>query len=192
MTAQAEADRLRQRGEIERAAEYQLRANQEAQHALEQMAVSPQVEMALGEVVPTDKPDIRDTLTAPDAAALDASARRIDLLARMGTDSVALGVDAARSIGAQNSLEKMLAHQLAVAHTAALEAIDNSTFENNTVEKARLLNVSARMMESFQKGLLTLQRLRSGGNQTIVVQHVTVTQGGQAIVAQLQTGEKTK
>jgi hypothetical protein len=192
MTAQAEANRLRQRGEIERAAEYQRRADQEAQHALDQIAVSPQVDMALGEVVPKDRPEIRDTLVVPDAAALDASAHRLDLLARMGTDSVALGVDAAHAIGAQNSLEKMLAHQLAAAHTAALEAIDNSTFENNTVEKARLLNVSARMMESFQKGLLTLQRLRSGGRQTVIVQHVTVTEGGQAIVAQVHTGAKKK
>ena len=110
----------------------------------------------------------------------------------MGTDSVALGVDAAQSIGAQNSLEKMLAHQLAAAHTAALEAIDNATFETNTVEKARLLNVSARMMETFQKGLLTLQRLRTGGNQTIVVQRMNVTEGGQAIVGQVHTGEKKK
>ena len=32
------------------------------------------------------------------------------------------------------------------------------------------------MMEVFQKGLLTLQRLRSGGAQTIVVQRVTMTE----------------
>ena len=190
MTAQAEASRLRQRGDIAAAAQYQLRADQEAHEAIDPLPVNPQI--ALGEVVPTDRLDIRDTLTAPDAAALDASARRIDLLARMGTDSVALGVDAARSIGAQNSLEKMLAHQLAVAHTAALETIDAATFESNAVEKARLLNVGARMMETFQKGLLTLQRLRTGGNQTIVVQRMSVTEGGQAIVGQVQTGEKKK
>ena len=38
------------------------------------------------------------------------------------------------------------------------------------------------MMKAYQKGLKTLQRLRSGGNQTITVQHVTVTDGGQAVV----------
>ena len=48
------------------------------------------------------------------------------------------------------------------------------------------------MMEVYQKGLLTLQRLRSGGAQTIVVQRMTVSEGGQAIVGQVQTGEKNK
>jgi hypothetical protein len=101
MAAQAEANRLRQRGEMEAAAQYQLRADQ-VEEVVDQTLVGLQIEMAMGEVVPTDRLDICDTLTAPDAAALDASARRIDLLARMGTDSVALGVDAAQSIGAQD------------------------------------------------------------------------------------------
>ncbi|MET0164941.1 MAG: hypothetical protein ABW318_08065, partial [Vicinamibacterales bacterium] len=102
MTAQAEANRLQKRGEMEDAAQYQLRADQEAQQALDQTPATLKVEMATGEVVPTNRLDIRDTLTAPDAAALDASARRIDLLARTGIDSVALGVDAPQSIGARD------------------------------------------------------------------------------------------
>ena len=84
MAAQAEANRLQQRGEMETAAQYQLRADQEAEKVVDQTPVGLQIEMAMEEVVPTDRLDIRDTLTAPDAAALDASARRIDLLARMG------------------------------------------------------------------------------------------------------------
>ena len=31
-------------------------------------------------------------------------------------------------------------------------------------------------------GCLTLQRMKTGGKQTVVVQHVTVSQGGQAVV----------
>jgi hypothetical protein len=41
------------------------------------------------------------------------------------------------------------------------------------------------MMESFNQGLLTLDRLRNGRRQVVTVQHVTVGPGGQAIV----TGE---
>ena len=48
--------------------------------------------------VPPDRLDIRDTLAAPNAAALDESAHRIDLLSRLGTDCMARGVDAAHSI----------------------------------------------------------------------------------------------
>jgi len=38
-------------------------------------------------------------------------------------------------------------------------------------------------MSTFQQGLLTLQRLRTGGQQVVTVQHVQVNEGGQAVVA---------
>jgi hypothetical protein len=50
------------------------------------------------------------------------------------------------------------------------------------VETVRLANAAARLMESFRDGFLALHRMRSGGQQVVTVQHVTV-QGGQAIVA---------
>ena len=52
-----------------------------------------------------------------------------------------------------------------------------------TTEAARLINASARMFDSFQRGALTLHRLRNSGRQTMVVQHVHISDGGQAVVA---------
>jgi hypothetical protein len=52
-----------------------------------------------------------------------------------------------------------------------------------SIEAGRLLNCAARMMESFQHGLLTIAKVRSGGKQTVVVQHIDVGAGGQAMVA---------
>ena len=49
--------------------------------------------------------------------------------------------------------------------------------------EARLSNAAARMMRIFQEGLLTLQKIRTGGKQTVVVQHVQVSEGGQAVIA---------
>jgi hypothetical protein len=49
------------------------------------------------------------------------------------------------------------------------------------VEEARLANTGARMMQIFQDGLLTLQKLKSGGRQTMIVQHLQVSEGGNAI-----------
>ena len=37
-------------------------------------------------------------------------------------------------------------------------------------------------------GLLTLQRLRTGGNQTVTVQHVNVESGAQAVIGNVRTG----
>jgi hypothetical protein len=49
----------------------------------------------------------------------------------------------------------------------------------------------ARMNGTFQSGMLALQKMRSGGQQTVRVvhQHVTVTDGAQAVVAgEMNTG----
>jgi hypothetical protein len=48
-------------------------------------------------------------------------------------------------------------------------------------------------MECFQHGLLTIAKVRSGGKQTVVVQHVNVGDGGQAMVAgQMKVREKRR
>jgi hypothetical protein len=64
--------------------------------------------------------EIADTLRDPDAVAIEASVTRTDLLLSAQTDIVALAVDAAASAKA-NSLEKMLAHQLALIHVLAMK-----------------------------------------------------------------------
>ena len=49
------------------------------------------------------------------------------------------------------------------------------------------------MMTAFQQGLLTLQRLRTGGQQVVTVQHVQVNEGGQAVVAgKVRTGSSLR
>jgi hypothetical protein len=127
----------------------------------------------------------------------DASLRRTDLLLQPSFNSVAMGIDAAESIQASNSLEKMLAHQLAVVHQGALRLLDRALSyeaggramrEGDSVEACRLANAAARLMSVFQDGLVTLQRVRTGGNQTVTVQHVTVADGGQAVIGNVQAG----
>lgn len=141
-----------------------------------------------GEVLPQHDLKLVDTLGAPGVVALDASANRLDLISRMGTDVSAMALDASDTIQASNSLEKMLSHQLAVLHVKAMQAADQSTLERDPVHAARLLNLSIRSMEIFQKGLLTLKRLRSTGEQRITIERVNVTDGGQAVIGALQTG----
>lgn len=145
--------------------------------------------------------NIRDTLAGgATRIAEEASVHRTDLLMQPSFNALALAIDAAESIGADNSLEKMLAHQMAVAHEASLrlmnraleyvghEANQRPMRGNDPVEACRLTNASARLMSVFQDGMLTLQKLRTGGNQTVTVQHVNVASGGQAVVGNVQTG----
>jgi hypothetical protein len=59
--------------------------------------------------------------------------------------------------------------------------------EAANVRACRLAGAISRMSATYQQGLLTLQRKRTGGNQQVTVKHihqqVNVTQGGQAVVA---------
>jgi hypothetical protein len=125
-----------------------------------------------------------DTLQNPNMVNVAASEHRVDLAAEIGGQLVASAVDAAQSAQAENSLEKMLCHQMAAAHRAAMKLTAWSLNASlPPVEVARLSNAAARMMQMYQEGLLTLQKLRTGGKQTVLVQHVQVSEGGQAVIA---------
>jgi hypothetical protein len=141
-----------------------------------------------------DKAHIVDTVRARgDMLAASASLHRLDLASEAGVLTAA--VDAAESISAANSLERELAHQLAAAHAVAMKmfgaareelqayAQSGHCYPHRSQEAARMATTAARMMEAYQRGLITLDRLRNGGQQTVVVQHVTVSGGGQAMVA---------
>ncbi len=140
------------------------------------------------------KPAIVDTVRQRgDMLAADASLQRLDLAGEAG--ALVLAVDAAESIQAENSLEREMAHQMAAAHVLAMKMLGAAGEElrayeasghrhpHRSQEAARMANTAARLMDAYQRGMLTLDRLRTGGRQTVVVQHVTVGDGGQAVVA---------
>ena len=155
-----------------------------------------------GELVPTNNGDnggmtearLINTLEQPTFITADASRSRLDLAEEAQSLSGAL--DAADTIEARDSLERMLAHQLATAHVSAMKMsadlnrrldylanVRGEESERVNIQATRLANAVGRLMSTYQQGLLTVQRLRSGGKQTVVVQHVHVNEGGQAVVA---------
>jgi predicted component of type VI protein secretion system len=122
------------------------------------------------------------TLEDPNMISVEASEQRVE--AALGAGVLPSALDAAVSAKAENSLEKMLCHQMAGAHHAAMKLLAGGLDSRlPPVEQARLLNAAARLMQVYQEGLIVLQRIRSGGQQTVVVQHVHVSDGGQAVVA---------
>jgi hypothetical protein len=131
---------------------------------------------------------LKETVDNPGRDTVGASRARLALL--VATDAVDLGIDAAATIQARNSLEKMLAHQMAAAHRMSMQFVRRAEQElgrqndpNAVLEANRCANAAARMMKAYQEGLLTLGRMRIGGRQVVTVQHVQVSEGGQAIVA---------
>ena len=128
------------------------------------------------------------TLADPNMISVDASEMRASVATRANVLSPAL--DAQVTARATNSIEKMLCHQLAAVHHAGMEMLVRvqQPMLNNTphVELVRLTNAAARLFDVFQAGCMTLQKLKTGGTQRVVVQYqqqVNVSEGGQAVIA---------
>ena len=131
-----------------------------------------------------------DTLEHPNSISVRASEQRMEAVADAGILEAA--ADAAVSAQAGNSLEKMLCHQMAAAHHMAMKLLTRGADTRlPPVETARLMNAGARLMQVFQEGLLALKKNRTGGRQQIVVQHIQVAEGGQAVIAgQVKAGHR--
>ena len=133
----------------------------------------------------------------PDMLAAEATEHRLSLTAGVSNAALTLALDTSESIGASDALERNLAHQMAAAHavgmamlakahsftmTAATWATEGRQ-QMQSVEAARMGTAAARLLDASQRAALTLERLRSGGRQVVTVQHVTVGEGGRAVVA---------
>ncbi len=154
-----------------------------------------------GETAPLDDPDMpwkrrelaQAVAASPSALAADASLQRL-VLAR-DADVLVTAVEIAHDAGAETAAEKALAHQLAAAHRVGMglfgTASDNlhkhqvapHAYPGALAEAMRAAAVGARVLSAFAQGALALDRLRNGSRQVVQVQHVTVNDGGQAVVA---------
>jgi hypothetical protein len=121
-----------------------------------------------------------------------------------------MAVDAADSIQAANSLEKMLAHQSTALHRLGMKfsakaetLLDNfhlgisgnrnpADIQVYSVEVSRCATAAVRAFGGYAEAILTLDRVRRGGKQTVTVVHqnVAVGPGGQAVVAGKVTGAR--
>jgi hypothetical protein len=94
-----------------------------------------------------------------------------------------------KGIAPQDPIETLLSIQMAAVHTATITAakqLKTAEFVDGRDHALTALNKCAR---TFALQVETLKKHRSTGEQSIRVQHVTVNDGGQAIVAdRVQTG----
>jgi hypothetical protein len=124
------------------------------------------------------------TLERPSSISISASEQRLRAIQAAGVLEPA--VDAAHTARASNAIEKMLAHQLATAHFSVMRLFTLAGNDQLQVADAvRLLNAAGRLMDVYQAGCLALQKLKTRGQQRVIVQHqqVNVSDGGRAVVA---------
>ena len=114
----------------------------------------------------------------PDLLDAEVTIKRTDLAEKAGVFEMA--IEASESVKAKNSIQRMQAHQLALAHKYAMELMADASKQRDPIIKVKLMNCSARLMETYSKGALALQRLQSGASQVVQVQHVQV--NGQAVI----------
>lgn len=135
--------------------------------------------------------------------AADASLARLGMARDAGV--LPLAVEAAQDAGAATATEQMLVHQLAAAHQAAMglfSAADTELHKHRTAgflnpgalaEANRSATAGARVLSAFAQGAVALDRLLNGNRQVVTVQHVTVADGGQAVVAgNVTTGKRSE
>ncbi|TRV26177.1 MAG: hypothetical protein EWV88_06740 [Microcystis wesenbergii Mw_MB_S_20031200_S109D] len=88
----------------------------------------------------------------------------------------------------KDQIETMLATQMAAIHNATMTFARRLAHVENIAQQdsaSRALNQLAR---TFTAQVDALKRHRTGGQQHVTVKHVTVNEGGQAIVGNVSTG----
>jgi len=94
-----------------------------------------------------------------------------------------------QEIGPQDGLEGMLEAQMVQASDMAAECMRRAALPGQCIEaKDKNINQAVKLMRVFREGLEALDKHRGKGQQKITVEHVTVNEGGQAIVGNVHHG----
>jgi hypothetical protein len=87
----------------------------------------------------------------------------------------------------RDELEGALALQLACTHTAAMSVLAKMDSGLGTERRTAVFgSTAARLLKAYAMQLEVLRRLRNGGQQFVRVEHVHITDGGQAVIGNVQ------
>ena len=104
--------------------------------------------------------------------------------------SLNVAIPALLNIAPRDSLEGMLAVQMIATHSMAMRMSALAMLSDQTPEGVEInTSRAAKLMRTYAGQMEALQKYRNKGQQTIQVQHVTVNDGGQAIVGSVSKGE---
>ncbi len=99
-------------------------------------------------------------------------------------------------IAPRDELEGMLAVQMVGIHNLSMEMMRRATTKNSSPEAINgVINRVTKLSRTFVAQIEALNRHRSGGKQSMVVEHIHVNEGGQAVignVAQREGGGKNE
>jgi hypothetical protein len=93
-----------------------------------------------------------------------------------------------KGIEPRDPLEAMLAAQMAATHNAIMTFARRLNHVDNIPQQDSAERALNKLARTFTTQLEALKKYRSVGDQTVRVEHVTVNEGGQAIVGNVATG----
>ena len=82
----------------------------------------------------------------------------------------------------RDEVEALLAAQMAAVHMATMTFARRLAHTDNILQQNSASNAFNKLARTFAAQLVALKRYRTGGEQKVTVHHVTVNEGGQAIV----------
>jgi hypothetical protein len=96
-----------------------------------------------------------------------------------------------KSIEPRDQLEAMLAAQMAATHNAVMTFARRLNHVENIPQQDSAERAYNKLARTYVAQVEALKRYRSAGDQTVRVEHVTVNEGGQALVGNVTTGGRS-
>jgi len=94
-----------------------------------------------------------------------------------------------QGIKPKDEIECLLVAQMIATHCIAMEKLKLAMLKEQTFEGVNAnINHVTKLTRTFVAQVEALKRYRTGGKQTIQVQHVNVNEGGQAVVGNIKGG----
>ena len=138
-------------------------------------------QLLLMEAFGTADPDFADGLIS-DLINVGSSGREVNL---RGTN-FALAI--VKGIQPKDEVEAMLATQMAAVHVATMTFARRLAHVENIPQQDSAERAFNKLARTFAAQTEALKRYRTGGQQNVTVRHVTVAEGGQAILGNVQNG----
>jgi hypothetical protein len=91
-------------------------------------------------------------------------------------------IDVIKDIKPSDQVEAMLATQIAMTHMAFMTFARKLAHVENILQQDSAVNAFNKLARTYTAQMDALKRYRTGGEQKVTVQHVSVNDGGQAIV----------
>jgi len=99
-------------------------------------------------------------------------------------------LEVVKGIEPRDQLEAVLAAQMAATHVQVMTFARRLNHVDNIPQQDSAERAFNKLARTFTAQVEALKRYRSAGDQTVRVEHVTVNEGGQAIVGNVTTGGK--